>query len=53
MKNKLVEDGEASQPRNATAGVEAPVLPIKPKNIFKRVQELKKKKKDRNISDFL
>lgn len=47
MKNKqeLKEDGAVAAPTNVTAGVEGPKLPIKPGNIFKRVQLLKKKKR--------
>jgi hypothetical protein len=45
MKQKeLQEDGAVVAPTNVTAGVEGPKLPIKAKNIFKRVQDLKKKK---------
>ena len=40
----LDEDGAVvGSPANQTAGVKGPVAPIKQKNIFKRVQELKKK----------
>jgi hypothetical protein len=58
MKNKqeLQEDGAVAAPGNVTAGVEGPKLPIKAKNIFKRVQDLKKKKnqtRERSTSDFL
>lgn len=41
---QLKEDGAVAAPGNVTAGVEGPKLPIKPGNIFKRVQTLKKKK---------
>jgi hypothetical protein len=41
---QIKEDGAVVAPGNVTAGIEAPKLPIKPANIFKRVQTLKKKK---------
>jgi hypothetical protein len=41
---ELKEDGAVVAPGNVTAGVEGPKLPIKPANVFKRVQLLKKKK---------
>ena len=47
MKQKEIkEDGPVAAPTNVTAGIDGPKLPIKPGNVFKRVQALKKKKKD-------
>lgn len=41
----LKEDGVAAVATpSLTTGVEGPVLPIKPKNTFRRVSELKKKR---------
>ncbi len=47
MKKVLKEDGIAavSSP-SLTTGVEGPVKPIKAKNVFKRVLDIKKKKKE-------
>lgn len=45
MKQKQIkEEGAVVAPTNVTAGIEGPKLPIKPKNVFKRVQTLKKKR---------
>lgn len=43
-KEQIKEDGAVVGPTNVTAGVKGPELPIKPPNMFKRVQALKKKK---------
>ena len=48
---KIREDGPVAAPTNVTTGVEGPKLPVKPVNVFKRVQALKKKKKDSNDRD--
>ena len=57
MKKEIKEDGPViSPPANVTAGVEGPKLPIKPANVFKRVQLLKKKKNDysnRDVHEFI
>ena len=58
MKNKqeLTEDGAAVATPSVTAGVEGPKLPIKANNVFKRIQNLRKKKnqvRERDISNFL
>jgi hypothetical protein len=45
---QIKEDGEA--PVNVTAGVEGTKLPIKPADVFKRVQLLKKKN-DKRVRD--
>jgi hypothetical protein len=52
---ELKEDGVPAAPGNVTAGVEGPKLPLKNKNLFKRVQRLKKKNqnRERSTSDFL
>jgi hypothetical protein len=53
---QIKEDGPVAAPTNVTAGVEGPKLPIKSGNVFKRVQALKKKKKnptDRDAHEFI
>ena len=55
-KEQIKEDGSVAAPTNTTAGVEGTKLPIKPANVFKRVQALKKKKKDssnRDVHEFI
>lgn len=42
---KIKEDGPvAGSPTNQTSGVEGPVKPIKDKNQFRRILDIKKKK---------
>ena len=53
---KIKEDGPVAAPTNVTTGVDGPKLPIKSGNMFKRVQALKKKKKDptdRGVHEFI
>jgi hypothetical protein len=50
---QIKEDGPVAAPTNVTAGVEGPKLPIKAANVFKRVQTLKKKKRDRDVHEFI
>jgi len=51
---QIKEDGVAVAPTNVTTGVEGPKLPInKDKNLFKRVQVLKKKTPERKAHEFI
>lgn len=54
IQKQIEEDGAIVAPTNVTAGVEGPKLPInKDKNLFKRVQVLKKKTPERVAHGFI